>query len=64
MLCTTSLNNTRDLLLDAEQIKRVPRSFPKLVWKRDVHDIDDFCYDDFEVQGYKPHPKIDMKMSV
>lgn len=48
----------------SEQMKREPRSFPKLVWKRDVNDIDDFKTDDFEVQGYKPHAKIDMKMSV
>lgn len=47
-----------------EQLKREPRPFPKLVWKREVEDIDDFKYEDFEVQGYKPYPKIEMKMSV
>lgn len=48
----------------AEQLLRQPRDFPKLVWKRNVQDIDDFKSDDFEVQGYKPHGKIDMRMSV
>ncbi len=26
--------------------------------------IEDFTYDDLEVVGYDPHPKIDMKMAV
>ncbi|KAK7208459.1 thymidylate synthase/dCMP hydroxymethylase domain-containing protein [Myxozyma melibiosi] len=46
------------------QIERTPREFPKLVIKREVTDIDDFKYEDFEVVGYKPMGKIDMKMSV
>ncbi|CCK69740.1 thymidylate synthase KNAG_0C06470 [Huiozyma naganishii CBS 8797] len=47
-----------------EQISRDPRPFPKLVIKRDVTDIDDFKFEDFEIQDYNPHPKITMKMSV
>lgn len=47
-----------------EQISREPRSFPKLIIKRKVTDIDDFKYEDFEIVDYKPHPKIAMKMSV
>ena len=46
------------------QLTREPRPFPKLNWKRDVTDIDGFEYDDFLVEGYKPHPTIPMKMSV
>ena len=46
------------------QIKREPKPFPKLVLKRKVEDIDDFKFEDFEIVGYKPHPKIAMKMAV
>ncbi|KAJ8102984.1 thymidylate synthase/dCMP hydroxymethylase domain-containing protein [Lipomyces tetrasporus] len=46
------------------QVDRVPREFPKLFVKRDVTDIDDFRFEDFEVVGYNPHGKIQMKMSV
>ena len=47
-----------------EQLKREPRPFPKLRWKRDVKDIDEMSGEDFEVVGYDPHPSIVMKMSV
>ncbi|VDN10275.1 unnamed protein product [Dibothriocephalus latus] len=47
-----------------EQLKRVPRPFPRLVIKRQVTDIDDFKVEDFELVGYKPYPKIPMKMAV
>ncbi|KAH8831868.1 thymidylate synthase [Flagelloscypha sp. PMI_526] len=48
-----------------EQLTREPRAFPKLKWAREgIVDIEDFKYDDFEVEGYKPHPSISMKMSV
>ena len=46
------------------QITREPRPFPKLRWDREIEDIDDFKFDDFIVDGYKPHPKLEMKMSV
>ncbi|WVQ69356.1 uncharacterized protein L199_007573 [Kwoniella botswanensis] len=45
---------------------RDPREFPKLNFKRtkeEIGDIDGFKVDDFEVIGYKPHGKIEMKMS-
>lgn len=47
-----------------EQIKREPRPFPTLKIKRKVENIDDFVADDFELEGYKPHPKINMEMAV
>ncbi|KAH3674907.1 hypothetical protein WICMUC_002980 [Wickerhamomyces mucosus] len=47
-----------------EQIQRQPFEFPKLKIKRDVKDIDDFKYEDFEILGYQSHSKIAMKMSV
>lgn len=49
------------------QLKREPRPFPKLRWKRsaeEVDHIDGFAYDDFIVEGYNPMGKIEMKMSV
>ncbi|KAF9523179.1 thymidylate synthase/dCMP hydroxymethylase domain-containing protein [Crepidotus variabilis] len=48
-----------------EQLKREPKSFPKLSWARDdITDIEDFVYTDFTVDGYQSHPPIAMKMSV
>lgn len=47
-----------------EQLKRKPRPFPKLVIKRDVKDIEDFKFEDFEIVDYKPYPKIEMQMAV
>jgi thymidylate synthase len=47
-----------------EQIKRVPRAFPKLVIKRDVKNIDEFQFEDFEIVGYDPYPAIKMEMAV
>ncbi|GHJ87880.1 hypothetical protein NliqN6_4282 [Naganishia liquefaciens] len=48
------------------QLERQPRDFPTLDWKRakeEIGDIDGFRYEDFEVVGYKPMGKIEMKMS-
>ncbi|KAI3627804.1 thymidylate synthase [Malassezia furfur] len=47
-----------------QQLMREPRAFPTIQIKRDVSNIDDFRADDFEVIGYQPHGKIDMRMSV
>ena len=48
-----------------EQLKRTPVDpFPTLHFKRDVKDIDDFTYDDFEIRNYKHQGKITMKMAV
>lgn len=47
-----------------EQATREPYDFPKLIIKRDIKDIDDFTYEDFEIVDYKSHPRIAMKMSV
>ena len=46
------------------QVAREPRPFPTLTWAREVNDIDDFRVEDFVVEGYSPHGKLDMKMSV
>ena len=47
-----------------EQIKRTPRDFPTLNIKRKVENIEDFKWDDFEIMGYDPHPKLVMDMAV
>jgi len=47
-----------------EQIKREPRPFPKMKIKRKVDSIDDFKMEDFELEGYDPHPVIKMPMAV
>lgn len=46
------------------QLKRQPNLFPTLRIKRQVSNIEDFKYEDFEVVNYKPHPKIAMPMAV
>lgn len=46
------------------QLKRTPRPFPTLKLAREVKEIDDFRFEDFVIQGYKPHPKIQMDMAV
>ncbi|KAI9179555.1 Thymidylate synthase [Blastocladiella emersonii ATCC 22665] len=46
------------------QVERIPRAFPKLRIRRAVREIDGFTPEDFEVEGYSPHAKLEMKMSV
>ena len=46
------------------QLERAPKPFPKIILKRKVEKIEDFCIDDFEVVGYESHPKIAMDMAV
>merc|ERR1719190_89968 len=46
------------------QLERAPKPFPKIMIKRKVDNIEDFCIDDFEVVGYESHPKIVMDMAV
>ena len=47
-----------------EQLAREPRPFPTLRITRKVEALEHFRYEDFEVQGYRPHPKIAMDMAV
>lgn len=61
------------------QLERSPRPFPTIAIKRkvgqqivmidicfdiQVENIEDFKFEDFEVSGYDPHPKIAMDMAV
>lgn len=47
-----------------EQITRKPRPFPTLTIKREIIDIEDFKYEDFELLQYTPYSKIPMEMAV
>jgi len=47
-----------------EQLARPPRPLPRLVLRRDVANIDDFRYEDFEIVGYDPWPNIAAPVAV
>lgn len=47
-----------------EQLRRVPKPFPRLHFKRNVQTIDEFQFEDFEIRGYDPYPTIKMEMAV
>jgi thymidylate synthase len=46
------------------QLSRVPRPLPKLILKRRAASIDDYRIEDFEVEGYDPHPHIAADVAV
>ncbi|XP_006151681.1 thymidylate synthase [Tupaia chinensis] len=46
------------------QLQREPRPFPKLKILRKVEKIDDFKAEDFQIEGYNPHPTIKMEMAL
>lgn len=46
------------------QLSREPRKLPQMLIKRDVKNIDDFKYEDFELINYHPHSTIKAKVSV
>jgi thymidylate synthase len=47
-----------------EQLKREPLALPRLIIKRDVGEIGDFRFEDFEVAGYQSHPHIAAPVAV
>ncbi len=47
-----------------EQISRKPRPFPKLIIKRKPDSLFDYGIDDFELDGYNPHPHIAAPVAV
>ena len=48
-----------------EQLSREPKKLPTLSCKRPlIRNIEEFRMDDFVLEGYDPHPKIEMQMSV
>ncbi len=48
----------------AEQLARVPKDLPRLVFARKVRHIDDFRFDDFVIEGYDPHPAIKAPIAI
>jgi dihydrofolate reductase/thymidylate synthase len=46
-----------------EQLTRAPRPFPRLTIKRQIADIEDFRFEDFDLIGYDPWPTIKMEMN-
>ncbi len=46
------------------QLTREPRPLPQMKINADVKSIFDFKYDDFQLQGYDPHPHIKATVSV
>jgi thymidylate synthase len=46
------------------QLSRTPRAYPTLVIKRRPGSIFDYTYEDFEIQGYEPHPAIKAPVAV
>lgn len=47
-----------------EQLSRTPRELPIMKLNPDVHEIDNFRFEDFELEGYNPWPAIKAKVSV
>ncbi len=47
-----------------EQLKRVPRPFPKMKINPKVKNIDDFKFEDFTLENYNPHPSIKGSVTV
>jgi thymidylate synthase len=46
------------------QVARQPRKLPKMRINPSVHNIDDFIFKDFELEGYDPHPHIKAPIAV
>lgn len=46
------------------QLQREPRSMPKLVIKRKPDSIFDYKFEDFEIEGYDPHPAIKAPVAI
>ncbi len=46
------------------QLAREPRPLPKMIINPDVKDIFSFRYEDFQLEGYDPHPHIKATVSV
>lgn len=46
------------------QLSRKPRKLPQMKINPNVKSIFDFCFEDFELVGYDPHPHISGKISV
>ena len=59
--CHLYSNHTDQVAL---QLSREPRPYPTLVIKRQPPTIFDYSFEDFEVEGYDPHPAIKAPVAV
>jgi thymidylate synthase len=46
-----------------EQLSREPRALPRMKINPDVKSIFEYKYEDFELEGYDPHPTIKAPLS-
>ena len=46
------------------QLARAPKTLPSLTIKRKPASIYDYCFEDFELQGYDPHPHIKADVAI
>ena len=46
------------------QLTRTPRPRPRMIINPDIKDLFSFDYDDFQLEGYDPHPHIKAAVSV
>ncbi|MDD4349407.1 MAG: thymidylate synthase, partial [Opitutales bacterium] len=46
------------------QMAREPRTLPRMKINPDIRSIDAFCYEDFSLEGYDPHPRIAAPIAV
>ena len=46
------------------QLTREPRPLPKLVIKRKPASLFDYQFDDFDIEGYDPHPAIKAPVAI
>jgi thymidylate synthase len=46
------------------QLQREPRELPKMKINPNIKSIDEFTYEDFELEGYDPHPSIAAPIAV
>jgi thymidylate synthase len=47
-----------------EQLARTPRPFPRMRLNPEVHDLLEFRYEDFSLEGYEPYPGIKAPIAV
>ena len=46
------------------QLTRTPRPLPRMIINPDIKDLFSFDFDDFQLEGYDPHPHIKAAVSV
>ena len=47
-----------------EQLSREPRELPRMRLNPEIRDIEQFRYEDFNLEGYDPHPRIPAPVAV